>query len=103
MFLCEYCKFLKNIYFEEYLQTAALNYFSFNPLLKSVCFSKINMHLSKMCFFICSIIVKETYKNVEKKCFTLNEATDYLDNLQVSTDGSDSEDDSNFQSAKIFI
>lgn len=40
---------------------------------------------------------------LKKKCFTLNEATDYLDNLQVSTDGSDSEDDSNFQSAKIFI
>ena len=53
--------------------------------------------------FYLYIIVKETYKNVEKKCFTLNEATDYLDNLQVSTDDSDSEDDSNFQSAKIFI
>ena len=40
--------------------------------------------------FYLYIIVKETYKNVEKKCFTLNEATDYLDNLQVSTDDSDS-------------
>ena len=37
-----------------------------------------------------------------KKCFTLDEAIDYLDNLEVSTD-SDSEDNSNFQSAKSFV
>ena len=34
---------------------------------------------------------------------TLNEAIAYLDHLEVSTDDSDSENDSNFQSAKIFI
>ena len=34
---------------------------------------------------------------------TLNEAIAYSDHLEVSTDDSDSEDDSNFQSAKIFI
>lgn len=33
----------------------------------------------------------------------LNEAIAYLDHLEVSTDDSDSENDSNFQSAKIFI
>ena len=38
-----------------------------------------------------------------KKCFTLDEAIDYLDNLEVSTDDSDSEDNSNFQSAKSFV
>ena len=38
-----------------------------------------------------------------RKCFTLNEAVDYLDNLEVSNDDSESEVDSNFQSTKIFI
>ena len=49
-----------------------------------------------MCFFICSIKVEETYKNVGKKCFTLNKVIDYLDNPEVSNDDSDSEDDCNF-------
>ena len=34
-----------------------------------------------MCFFICGSTVKEIYKNVEKKCYTLNEAIAFLDNL----------------------
>ena len=56
-----------------------------------------------MYFFICSNIVKEIYKIV-KKTFNLNEAIDYyLDNLQISTDDSDNEGDSKFQSAKISI
>ena len=38
-----------------------------------------------------------------RKCFTLNEAVDYLDNLEVSNDDSESEVDSNFHSTKIFI
>ena len=38
-----------------------------------------------------------------RKCFTLNEAVDYLDNLEVSNDDLESEVDSNFQSTKIFI
>ena len=35
--------------------------------------------------------------------FYLNEATDYLDNFEVSTDDSDSANARNFQSAKVFI
>ena len=33
----------------------------------------------------------------------MNEAIDYLDNLEVSTDDSDSKDDSNFHSVQNFI
>ena len=55
------------------------------------------MQINKFCF--CSNTVKEIFK----KCFTLNEAIAYLDNLEVSVDNSDSEDDRNFQSAKTFI
>ena len=66
-------------------------------------FSERNIQVSKICFFICSNIVKEKYKIVEKK-INLNEAIDYyLDNLEVSPDDSDNEDNINFQLAKIFI
>ena len=39
----------------------------------------------------------------KKKCFALNEAIYDLDNLEGSTDNSDSEDDSSSPSAKIFF
>ena len=70
--------------------------FLFNPLLKSVSLSEVNIKVSKVSFFI----DEEIYKNVEKKCFTLNEVIDYLDNLEVFTDDSDNEYNSNLQSAK---
>lgn len=40
---------------------------------------------------------------MSKNCFTLNEAIDYSNNFEVSTDDSNNEVDGNFQSAKIFI
>ena len=59
----------------------------------------MNIQVSKMF----SSIVKEIIK-LSKYSFNLNETIDYyLDNLEVSTENSDREDDSNFQSAKIFI
>ena len=40
---------------------------------------------------------------MSKRSFTLTEAIDYLDNIGVSADDSDSGDYINFQSEKIFI
>ena len=40
---------------------------------------------------------------MRKKCFTLYETIDYLDNLEVSADDSESEGDCSVQLAKIFI
>ena len=38
--------------------------FSFNPFVKSVGYSQINIQISEMCFFICSNIGKEIYEIV---------------------------------------